>query len=202
MIGLLPDTLNVGGEDYKICTDYKIALLIFEAFNDPDLSEAEKGAVMLESLYEDFTQIPPEYLEEAMRKAALYLDGVQEDGGTIDVESKNANEPVLISWEQDEKMIFAAVNKVAGCEVRALPALHWWSFLGYFSEMGECLLNTVISIRRKKAKHKPLEKWEKEFYKNNRDIIDIKKKYSASEQARRDYLNALLNGEIKEGEHG
>lgn len=198
MIGLLPDTLNVGGVDYKICTDYKIALLIFEAFSDSDLSDAEKGVIMLDCLFENFEKIPSEYLEEAMRKASFFLDGVQEDEGVISTDTRPNNEPVLISWKQDEKMIFAAVNKVAGCEVRALPELHWWTFLGYFSEIGECLLNTVISIRRKKAKGKKLESWEKEFYKNNRDIIDIKKQYSKSEQARRSYLNALLNGEAKE----
>lgn len=89
-------------------------------------------------------------------------------------------------------MIFSAVNKVAGQETRALDYMHWWTFLGYFSEIGEGMLSQVLSIRAKKAKGKKLEKWEKEFYNERREIIDIRQSYSAEEQAEIDRLNKLL----------
>ena len=42
MIGALPETLTVGGEDYSIRTDYRNVLQVFEAFQNPDLSDVEK----------------------------------------------------------------------------------------------------------------------------------------------------------------
>ena len=191
MIGLLPQALTIGGKEYEICSDFRIALLIFEAYDDPDLSPFDKAAVMLDSLFAYPEDIPSEHLQEACAAASWFLDGGKEEteGKSTTVEPKSAR---LFSWTQDEQMIFSAINKVAGCEVRLLPFLHWWTFLGYFSEMGEGLFTTVVSIRQKQAQRKPLEKWEKQFYEKNKDLVDIRKKYSAQEQAERDFINNLL----------
>ena len=35
----LPTSLNVGGKDYKIRTDYRVILDILSAMNDPDIFE-------------------------------------------------------------------------------------------------------------------------------------------------------------------
>lgn len=190
MIGSLPDTLNVCGSEYKICPDYRIALIIFEAYDDPELTPFDKTAIMIQSLFESPEDIPPQHMKEACSAAAWFLDGGKEYDGSE--EKVRASDGKLISWTQDESMIFAAVNKAAGCEVRALPFMHWWTFLGYFGEIGECLFSTVVSIRQKKAHNKPLDKCEQQFYSKNREIINIRKKYSAAEQAQIDKLNALL----------
>lgn len=70
--------------------------------------------------------------------------------------------------------------------------LYWWSFLGYFGEIGEGLFSQVIHIRSKKSRGKKLEKWESEFLRENKELVEIKKKYTKEEQAERDRLNALL----------
>ena len=54
----------------------------------------------------------------------------------------------------DEAIIFPANNKAAGCEVRAVLYLHWWTFLGYFGEIVEGLFSTIMSIRHKRAEGK------------------------------------------------
>ena len=191
MIGLLPETLTIGGKEYEICPDFRIALLIFEAYDDPNLSPFDKAAVMLDSLFVDPEEIPSEHLQEACTVASWFLDGGKEESSeqTSHIQPK-ANQ--LFSWTQDEQMIFSAINKVAGREIRSLDFLHWWTFLGYFSEIDEGLFTTVISIRQKQAKKKPLEKWEKQFYEKNKDLVDIKRKYSAQEQAEREFINKLL----------
>jgi hypothetical protein len=73
----------------------------------------------------------------------------------------------VIDWEKDSQIISSAVNKVANMEVRSVDYLHWWTFLGYFSEVGESVLATVVSIRNKIKRGKKLEKYEKEFMHNN-----------------------------------
>lgn len=185
MIGQLPTALEVNGKEYKIRADFRIALLIFQALNDPDLSEKEKGYIYLDALYEDLTSIPPEDYPEAMEKASWFLDG-----GRV-IEQKHHKK--LLDWSDDEHLIFPAVNTVAGTETRSLPFLHWWTFLGYFNEIGEnSLFASVLSIRSKKAKGKKLEKYEQEFYKENKDIIDLKTKYTEEEKAEIERLKELL----------
>ena len=47
MIGALPETLTVGGEEYPIRTDYRNVLQVFEAFQDPELTQEEKWIVVI-----------------------------------------------------------------------------------------------------------------------------------------------------------
>lgn len=68
-----------------------------------------------------------------------------------------------------------------GQEIRALPYLHWWTFVGAFQEIGDCLFAQIIGIRQKLAKGKTLDKGEKDFYRSNRSLIDLKLKYTERE---------------------
>lgn len=70
--------------------------------------------------------------------------------------------------------------------------MHWWTFLGLFNEIGEGLFSQVVNIRIKKAKGKKLEKHELEFYREHKDLIDIKCKLTPAEQAELDYVNSLF----------
>ena len=73
----------------------------------------------------------------------------------------------LIDWEKDSQIISSAINKVANTEIRSVPYVHWWTFMGYFSSIGKSLLSTVIEIREKILKGKKLEKYEREFRRDN-----------------------------------
>lgn len=177
----LPTSLNIGGVEYAIRTDFRAILDILIAMNDPELDNQCKSIVMLKILYVDYQTIPSKYLNEACEKACEFIDCGQKNDG-----KKN---PRTIDWKQDAGIIIPAVNSVAHTEVRAIPNLHWWTFFGYFMEVRESLLSSVINIRQKKAKHKKLEKWESEFYKENQDIIDFKK--SDSEEIKQEKGNLL-----------
>lgn len=183
MIGILPKTLTVDGKPYKIRTDFRIILTILEAFNDADLSEKEKVLVMLELLYEEM----PSNIEQAVEQASWFIDGGKK------YEEYNKKQKIM-DWEQDEAIIFSAINKVAGKETRECEYMHWWTFLGYFTEIGEGLFSTVINIRQKRNHGKKLENYEQEFYRNNKQLIDLKEKYTSEEQAEIDRLNEILNG--------
>lgn len=185
MIGLLPTALEIAGKPYPIDSDYRTMLRTFEALNDPDLTEQEKCYVMLKNLYRNPENIPRQHIEEAAEKAVWFADGGECE--------KSAQGARILDWKQDERIIFPAINKAAGCEVRGLPYLHWWTFLGLFGEVGEGLLTQVISIRRKRSKGKKLDKWEQEFLNEHRSLINLKKNYSQEELAEQEKLNALLD---------
>lgn len=61
-------------------------------------------------------------------------------------------------------------------------------------EIGESLFSQILSVRMKKAKGKKLEDWEREFYKENKTLIDLDVKYSEEELEEQKHLNDLLNG--------
>lgn len=183
MIGELPKSLTVNGIDYSIRTDFRDVLKIICAFNDPELEPEEKVYVCLFILYEDFDSLSQPDYEEAFNAALNFIDyGMKDD----------KKSPRVMDWEQDENLMFPAVNKVAGFETRSAEYIHWWTFMGYYMEISEGVFSTILSIRMKKSKHKKLEKWEQEYWNSNKSICVLKPKLTAEEQAARDRLNAML----------
>lgn len=179
----LPTTAVIGGVEYRINADYRDILEIMGYLENPDQPEFVKWQIAVALFYDG--EIPQEHRQEAMEYIASFISCGERD-------SKPA--PKLLDWEQDAQIIVADVNKVAGSEIRALPFLHWWTFLSYFHAIGEGQLSTVVSIRDKLRRGKKLEKWEKEYYQKNKSQIDLKRRYSAEEVAEQERLEKLLGG--------
>lgn len=166
----LPFTLTVDGEDKEINCDFRSIIDIYAALNDPELSKQEKLHVFLYNFYVDDYRTFVD-LETALKQAKWFMDWGK------NYEHQDA--PVkLMDWEQDYNMIISAVDKnIKTVEsVLELPFMHWWTFLSKLAERGECQLTTVLMIREKMAKGKPLEKFEKEILRENQDIIILKSK--------------------------
>lgn len=173
----------MAGVTHPINTDFRDILSILQAFDDPELEDGEKVYVCLHHLYADFSDLPISDYEEAFKAALEFIEHGSKPGGR----------PVrLMDWEQDEPLVFPAINKVAGFETRNVDYLHWWTFLGYYMEISDGVFSTILGIRAKKSRGKKLEKWEREYWSANKDICVLKPKLSAEEQARKDMLNALL----------
>ena len=186
MIGELPRTVEVNGDYYDIRTDFRDVLKILVAFNDPELEDAEKIYICLVILFEDFESIPDTDYEAAFKAALSFIDY----GMTADEDGKRS--PRIMDWEQDESIMFPAINKVAGFETRSADYIHWWTFMGYYMEISEGVFSQVLSMRSKKARHKKLDKWEQEYWNANKSICVLATKLSAEEQAAKDRLNAML----------
>lgn len=175
MIYDLPTSVEIGGEEYKIRSDYRAILDILTALNDPELSDAEKFYVAMDIFYTDYDNIPVDCQEEALKKCFWFIGGGKEDDG-------KKPGPRLMDWEQDFPLIVAPVNRVLGWEVRSAEYLHWWTFLSAYMEIGgNCTFNMVVGIRDKQARGKPLDKSEKEWLRRNRDLVDFKRKYTEAE---------------------
>lgn len=179
----LPESANIGGTVYELNTDFRDVLEIMGYLDDPDRPEYLRWRIALALFYKG--EIPTEYQQEAMEYLAQFINcGVKE---------RKAPGPKLLDWEQDALYIVADVNKVAGQEIRALKFVHWWTFMSWFHTIEEGQLSTIVSIRDKLRRKKKLEKWEKEFYRENKSRVDLKKKYSAEELAELERLEKLLD---------
>lgn len=163
----LPTSVDVDGVEYAIRSDYRAVLDILTALADPDLSEAEKAQCVIEIFYPDYEEIT-DY--EAAIKACFDFISYGDDN------SKKA--PRLMDWEQDFNSIVGAVNRVVGTEIRSVEYMHWYTFLAAYYEIGDCLFAQIVNIRNKKAKGKRLEKYEQEWYRENRHLVDFRVKFS------------------------
>ena len=178
----LPKSVEICGEQIPIRYDFRSVLDILCAVNDPELSEEEKTWVALSIFYPNIEEIGD--FEEAVKQLLLFINGGEED-------ISQSKDPQLVDWEKDAPRIIPAVNKVLGYETRAVEydrenntgGVHWYTFLGAYMEIGDCLFAQVVRIRDKLRRHKNLEKEEREWYRKNRNLVDVKKKLTDEEDA-------------------
>lgn len=184
MIYTLPDSIEIGGTKYEIRTDFRVILDIIEMLSDRDLNDQEKAELML-SIFcfnPDWTEIPSDYIQEALDKCKWFIDCGEE---TPDTKS-----PQLVSWSQDFPRIAAPINRVVGYDIRGVKyneetntgGFHWWSFVSAYMEIGDCFFAQIVGIRQKKAKGMKMDKSDREFYRQNRHLIDIKTQYTTEEE--------------------
>lgn len=183
-LGTLPKRLQINGTWYEIRADFRDCLRIQDAFADERLRHEEALECMRRILYPAWREMPPEHVEEAVRAGLEFLNA-----NRTPQEGKKAP---LYSWEQDEQMIMASLAKVAGQDVRGMLYLHWWTFLGLFGEITDGLFSQVTEIRRKLRDGEKLEKHENKFYRENKKMVDIRRRRSEAEQANIDRLNKML----------
>lgn len=187
MIGELPKYVTIGKRKYKIRYQVKACLDILIAFNDPDLRDEEKIQVALTIFYPDIGRINMHYIQEAYEKMVWFLNM----GGRITED--NARNIRLYDWQQDEQMIFSAVNKVAGYETREKKDLHFWTFISYFYEIGDGTFSYVVRIRDKQNRHEKLDDGEKRFLKENKNMVKLETRKSEKEKNIIDKINKLLD---------
>lgn len=177
----LPKAAVIGGLEYQINADYRDILDILSYLSDETKNEYIRWRIALGLFYEG--EIPLEHETEAIKYLSDFIDyGIKEDRPS----------PKLMDWEQDAQMIVADVNKVAGKEIRSEKFVHWWTFLAYFNAIGEGQLSTVVSIRNKRRKGQNLEKWEQEYYRENRKKVDFQQPETPEKAAAKAYFDKWL----------
>ena len=162
----LPTTVQIGETILTVRNrgDYRTVLDCFRALEDVELTKTERIIASLIIFYEDLNSLEdvnnlPD-IELAYAEMVRFFNCGRESVGA------HSNYKV-IDWDKDETLICSAINNVAQTEIRALPYLHWWTFMGYYLSIGECSLSTIVSIRTKRAKGQKLEKHEQKFVRDN-----------------------------------
>lgn len=169
----MPTSVEVCGTEYEIRSDYRAVLDICTALTDPELSDRDKAETALVIFYPDFSEMPSGHYEEAVRLCFWFINCGDEE------QSRKA--PKLVDWEQDFKYIVAPINRVTGCEIRAKDYMHWWTFIAAYYEIGDCTFAQIVRVRDLLTRGKPLDKADREWYRQNRHLVDMKTKYTQEE---------------------
>lgn len=177
----LQTSITINGASFGIREkgDFRMVLDCFKALNDEELTPLERLYSCMIIFYEDFNDVDDlidhlDILEELKTQMILFFNCGES------TPKNNTNSKTLVDWEKDSNLIVPAINEVAHTEIRALKYLHWWTFIGYYMSIGECLFGTVIHIRKKLADNEKLEKAEMKFVEDNPEYFDMD--YRSNEQ--------------------
>ena len=190
----LQTSVKIGQASFEIRNkgDFRMVLDCFEALHDEELTSKEQRYSALIIFYEKFNSLE-DLLIEIDKIPQLYTEMIKFFDCGEDHVSGNTEGYKLIDWKKDSNLICSAVNNIAKTEVRALDYLHWWTFMGYYTAIGDCTLSTVISLRYKKAHGDKLEKHEKKFIANNPEYFNIDTRSTAQREAE-EYVKQLWGG--------
>lgn len=177
----LPIAVEIDGKKHNIRNkcDYRVVLDVICALNDNDLTDKEKAECALFIFYEDFADIDD--FQTAIKEMFRIINGGEEQ------DESQEQKPSLMDWEHDFPVLVAPINRVLNCEIRSVDYLHWFSLLSAYMEIGECTFLTIVSIRSKRMKGKKLEKWEEEYLREHRKMIELPMKLTAEEE---EFLNS------------
>lgn len=186
----LPKTIEIDGEEFDIRYDFRVIIEILIMLTDPDLSNDDKAEALITMFY-----LEPERIrntKEAVDAAYRFIDA--------NSDRKTQKGERLTDWEQDFDYIVSPINRILGYECRAVDydvdrntgGVHWWTFMAAYMEIGgDCLFSQIVSIRDKLARKKKLEKYEREWLRRNADLVNIKTKYTSTED---EILSAWTKG--------
>ncbi|MFH1301185.1 MAG: bacteriophage Gp15 family protein [Planctomycetota bacterium] len=140
LIEQLPEAVEIGGVEYAVNTDFKDCIRVILAFEDSELTDQEKCAVMLQNLYPEI----PDDTQGAVDQALKFLNG-----GRSDEEQSDETSLRLYSFEKDADFIFAAFRQTHGIDLETVR-IHWWVFLALFADLGsETTFCNLIALRRR-----------------------------------------------------
>ena len=183
----LPTQAALGGRAYRIHSDYRDVLEILRWLDGdaaPELDRAERWYVAMRLFYPEFPAMPQQDWPAATDFLAAFLAAGRP--------APTGPAPRLMDWQQDAPLIAAGIRQAAGQDVRALPYLHWWSFLSAFDAIGDGTFATVVGLRDKLRRGKKLEPWELEFYRAHRAAVDLRPAPDPAAEAEKQRLLAKL----------
>ena len=182
MMWSLPISIEINGEEHLIRNrcDYRVVLDVISVLNDSNLTQEEKTKCSLFIFFEDITKLKD--IETAIKEMLKIINLGEEN------EEEPSSKPNLMDWQHDFTQLAPPISRVLGYSVRdERNYTHWYDFVGAYMEIGECTFSTVVSIRSKRAKGKKLEKWEQEFYQENKKMIDLPQNLTEEEK---EWLNS------------
>lgn len=169
----IPTSLEFNGGEHKIANDgdYRTILDCFSALNDSEIEKEDRIVACLIIFYEELIDI--EDLEK-LGDIEVAINAMFDFFRCNQPEAPQTETYRLIDWNQDEQLICSAINPIAQQEIRTIPYLHWWTFMGYYNAIGKSVLATIVSIRSKIVHGEKLEKWEIKFRRENPQYFNWK----------------------------
>lgn len=188
LIDLVPQTVTIEGEDYKINSDFRTSILFELLMQDNSIGEEEKIFMALDLYY----SVIPTNINMAIDKMLWFYrcgKDIKEYKGT----GKGRGITQIYSFEYDDDYIYSAFLDQYGIDLQDIPYLHWWKFKAMFKSLKED--NEIVKIMGYRAMDmsKIKDKEEKAYYRKMKELYKIP--ISKDEESKLEEINnILLNG--------
>ena len=172
---MYPEYATIDGKDYKINTDFNVALKCFEVIEDEEINDAERTLAVLFLL---FGFIPENHLEEFLEKATLYLQcGTPKNNSSSNERDMDFNADrcyINASFMSDYKIDLSQTEMHYWMFVDLLKGLTEHSILSRIREIRNYDLSDIkdAKLRNKILKAKESVALPKKFTKEEQEAID------------------------------
>lgn len=197
LIDTLPYEVEVSGQMYEICADFRTSILFETMIQDTTLSDVEKTVYALQLYY---PVIPDDY-NGAVKKLLWFYNLGKEKKPKANGEGQEDNEEEqeeaprkqIYSFEYDAEYIYAAFLTQYGVDLVEEDDLHWWKFRAMFRGLEESReFVKIMGYRGAKIDGK-MSKEQRKFYREMQRIHALP--LPEGEQERQDAITqALMNG--------
>lgn len=218
LIDQLPESVEIGGSEIAISTDFRIGILFSQLWEDPDYSATEKAEQSIRLYYPDMSKIPLGYAEEVFNRIMWFYRCGDKRMNRRQRQIQAAKEGTkgiskskrFYDYDYDADLIVAAFRQVYHIDLTS-ASLHWWTFRALFEGLtDDTKFVTVMGYRAKEITSK-MSKEEQRFYAEMQEIyalpvsVEEEEKESAIERAIKAgdtvALMKLVNEEIRHGQN-
>lgn len=185
-----PEYIEVNGNEYKIDTDYRVALQCLKVVDDITISDTERFYAILCLLLG--TDVKKEDEFEAFKKCTTYLRCGKEINPT--------NEEIDVDYEQDKGYINASFRSCYQIDIKN-ENMHWWEYNELIAGFGEKeILSQVRYIRNKSLSECSDEKERQELIKQKEQVALKKKEAAKIKTEEEKEIDDLFDNLLKKGE--
>ena len=135
IVDLLPDAVDIAGNQVKIVTDFRTGIIFEEMMLDDSLSDEEKLFTALQ-LYFPAITFDSEIVPEAIQAILWFYKCGQNNTASSGKEHTTFKEDPQYSYEHDADYIYAAFLSSFGIDLTQVT-LHWWQFRALFRSLPE-----------------------------------------------------------------
>lgn len=188
LVDLLPESVEIDGEEYQINTDFRISILFELLMQDDEVEDAEKTAQALKLYY----PVIPDNKTEAVEKIIWFYRCGKEYQS--EAESGGSKAKQIYSFEYDDDYIYEAFLQQYDIDLQDIEGLHWWKFRAMFKGLSDSTEFVKIMGYRSISITSKMSKEQKQFYKKMQSIhaLPISKKEREADKL---LAEALVKGE-------
>jgi hypothetical protein len=192
LVDLVPSTVNIEGEDYKICSDFRTSILFELLMQDNSVGEEDKILFALQLYY----PVVPQNINEAIEQM-LWFYRCGKDVSKSKGNGKGKSATQIYSFEHDDDYIYAAFMDQYGIDLQDISYLHWWKFKAMFKALKED--NEIVKIMgyRSTDLSKIKDKEQKAYYKKMKELYKIPISTDEADKLK-EIEEALLNGKLSQ----
>lgn len=189
LVDLLPESVEIDGEEYQINTDFRISIMFELLMQDDEVEDMDKTAQALNLYY----PVIPENKQKAVEKIIWFYrcgketnqDSSNTGGGT---------QKQVYSFDYDDGYIYEAFLREYGIDLQEIEYLHWWKFRSMFKGLPDDTEFVKIMGYRSVNINSKMSKEQKQFYKKMQSIHALPVSHK-EEEADKKLAEALINGE-------